>query len=58
MLELKEEEREIAADRFGRLKALNSKISDADLRRQEHLATTSKKHKDHADYVMNRLERQ
>ena len=55
---MKEEEREIAADRFGRLRTLNSKISDADLRRQDHLATTSKKHKEHCDYVLNRLEHQ
>ena len=56
--ELKEEEREIKADRFGRLKTLNSKISDADLRRKEHLQSTSKKHKEHADHVLNRLEYQ
>lgn len=55
---MKEEEREIKADRFGKLRTLNSKISDADLRRQDHLATTSKKHKDHGDYVTNRLEHQ
>ena len=54
----KEIDREIKADRFGVLKTIDSKIAKADSRRKQHLEETSKKHRDHAEHVLNRYEYQ
>ena len=54
----KEIDREIKADRFGVLRTIDSKIAKADSRRKQHLEETAKKHRDHAEYVLNRYEYQ
>ena len=54
----KAEDEEVSKEKSELAKRLNGKISEADLKRTQHLNSTSKKHRDHIDYVNLRVQTQ
>ena len=54
----KAEDEEVTKENTELAKRLNGKISEADIKRHQHLQSTSKKHRDHAEYVNFRVKTQ